>query len=46
MDLAEKIYQILIEEAQHDLKRKLGEEIVMTPVEVREILRKHEKEFS
>ena len=46
MDLSEKIYRILIEEAQHDLNRKLGEKIVMTPNEVREILSKHEKELS
>lgn len=46
MDFAEKVYRILIEEAQHDLNRELGEKIVMTPDEVREILKKHEEELS
>lgn len=46
MDLAEKMYWILIEDAQHDLNRKLGEKIMMSPDEVRNIIKKHEEELS
>ena len=44
-DLAEKIYWILIEEGQHNLKFPLGSMITNTPGEVRDIVRKHIKEL-
>ena len=43
--LAEEIYQILIEEGQHNLKFKLGEIISNTPDEVRDIIKKHRNEL-
>lgn len=45
-DLAEKIYWILIEEGQHNLKFSLGSTITNTPDEVRDIVRKHIKELT
>jgi len=45
-DLAEKIYWILIEEGQHNLKFPLGSIITNTPDEVRDIVRKHIKELT
>ena len=45
-DLAEKIYWILIEERQHNLKFPLGSMITNTPDEVRDIVRKHIKELT
>lgn len=45
-DLAEKIYWILIEEGQHNLKFPLGNIITNTPDEVRDIVRKHIKELT
>ena len=44
-DLAEKIYWILIEEGQRNLKFPLGSTITNTPDEVRDIVRKHIKEL-
>lgn len=44
-DLAEKIYWILIEEGQHNLKFPLGSIINYTPDEVRDIIRKHNNEL-
>ncbi len=46
MDLAEKIYWILIEEGQHNLKLPLGSIITNTPDEVRDIIRKHINELT
>lgn len=43
--LAEQIYQMLIEEGQHNLKFKLGEIISNTPDEVRDIIKKHRNEL-
>ena len=45
-DLAEKIYWILIEEGQRNLKLPLGSIITNTPDEVRDIIRKHIKELT
>ena len=45
-DLAEKIYWILIEEGQHNLKFPLGSIITNTPDEVRDIIRKHIKDLT
>ena len=45
-DLAEKIYWILIEEGQHNLKFPLGSIITNTPDEVRDIVRKHIEELT
>ena len=45
-DLAEKIYWILIEEGQRNLKFPLGSTITNTPDEVRDIVRKHIKELT
>lgn len=45
-DLAEKIYWILIEEGQHNLKFPLGSIITNTPDEVRDIIRKHINELT
>ena len=45
-DLAEKIYWILIEEGQHNLKFPLGGIITNTPDEVRDIIQKHIKELT
>lgn len=44
-DLAEKIYWILVEEGQHNLKFPLGSIITNTPDEVRDIIRKHINEI-
>jgi len=45
-DLAEKIYWILIEEGQRNLKFPLGSIITNTPDEVRDIIRKHIEELT
>ena len=45
-DLAEKIYWILIEEGQRNMKFPLGSIITNTPDEVRDIIRKHISELT